>query len=325
MCQDCDRIPAVPKKYSLPRRSFREAVGKPLRQSVSLRRQSSFRIGGRADYFFSAGTARELEDCLRFARDQAILHYVIGAGTNLLFADEGFRGLIVKNEVKGIDRKPGDCLIRVRSGTALADLVEFSREEGLAGLEFAAGIPGTVGGALFGNAGAWGSSVGQRLVEGILFDEAGVKMRVKNDFFKFGYRQSVLKKRPLTVLEAVFELWKGDPALIQERIEENLGKRRAPCPSDKMAYCGSFFKNPVLPDGTKLAAGRLLEKVGAKELSVGRAAVCAGHANFIINLGRAKAADVLGLAREMKARVEREFGIVLEEEIIYLPATSSMP
>jgi UDP-N-acetylmuramate dehydrogenase len=314
----------VPKKYSLPRRSFREAVGKPLRQSVSLRRQSSFRIGGRADYFFSAGTAPELEDCLRFARDRAIPHYVIGAGTNLLFADEGFRGLIVKNEVKGINRKSGDCLIRVRTGTALADLVEFSREEGLAGFEFAAGIPGTVGGALFGNAGAWGSSIGQRLVEAILFDEAGVEMRVQNDFFKFGYRQSVLKKRHLTVLEAVFELRKGDRALIQERIEENLGKRCAPCPSDRMAYCGSFFKNPVLPDGTKLAAGRLLEKVGAKELSVGRAAVYAGHANFIINLGRAKAADVLGLAREMKARVEREFGIVLEEEVIYLPATSSM-
>jgi UDP-N-acetylmuramate dehydrogenase len=314
----------MPRKLSSPARPFREAVGRPLRTSVSLRRHSSFRIGGRADYFFCAGTAGELKDCLRFARDKAIPHYVIGFGTNLLFDDSGFRGLIIKNEAKGIDLKPGESLVRVRSGTALTELVEFSLEEGLAGLEFAAGIPGTVGGAVFGNAGAWGSSVGQRLLEAALLDETGAEMKVGKDFFEFGYRQSVLKKRHLTVLEAVFELRRGDRRLIHERIQENLAKRRAPCPSETMAYCGSFFKNPVLPDGTKLAAGRLLEKVGAKELRFGGAAVYAGHANFIVNLGRATASDVLGLAREMKARVEREFGIVLEEEVMFLEATASM-
>ena len=302
-------------------RSFLEAVGKPLRKSVSLRRHSSFRIGGRADYFFSAETARELEDCLCFARDRGIHHYVIGAGTNLLFDDEGFRGLIIKNEIKGISRKSGQRLIRVRTGTSLAELVEFSREEGLTGLEFAAGIPGTVGGAVFGNAGAWGSSIGQRLIRAVVLDGSGAAVRVDNAFFEFGYRQSVLKKRHLAVLEAVLDLRKGDRTLIQERIQETLAKRRAPCPSEKMAYCGSFFKNPVLPDGTKLAAGRLLEEVGAKELRVGGAAVYSGHANFIINRGRATAADVLGLAREMKARVRRKFGISLEEEVICLPST----
>ena len=301
-------------------RSFRLAVGRPVRQGISLRRHSTFRIGGKADYFFTAGSARELEDCLRLAHDREVPHYVIGAGTNLLFSDAGFRGLIIKNEVRGIERKSGESRVRVRSGTALSELVTFCLEDSLEGLEFAAGIPGTVGGAVFGNAGAWGSAVGQRLVEGLLLDETAREVRAGNDFFRFGYRQSCLKTRRLTLLEAVFELRAGDRGIIRERIEESLAKRKAPCPSYKLAYCGSFFKNPVLPDGTKLAAGRLLEKVGAKELKYGGAAVYAGHANFIVNLGRAKAVDILSLAREMKARVEREFGVRLEEEVIYLPA-----
>jgi UDP-N-acetylmuramate dehydrogenase len=301
-------------------RSFRQAVGGPVRKGISLRRHSTFRIGGKADYFFTANSARELADCLRFAHEKKLPYYVVGAGTNILFDDDGFRGLIVKNGVRGIDRKSGETRVRVSSGTALSEMVAFCLEEGLEGLEFTAGIPGTVGGAIYGNAGAWGLSVGQRLVEGVLLDEAGRELPAGNDFFKFGYRQSSLKTRHLTILEAVFELGKGDRGLIRERITDSLAKRKAPCPSDRMAYCGSFFKNPVLPDGTKLAAGRLLEKVGAKELRSGGAAIYAGHANFIINLGRAKAVDILNLAREMKTRVEREFGITLEEEVIYLPA-----
>lgn len=313
-----------PKNAGLAK-PFRQAVGRPLRRDVSLSLHSTFRIGGRADYFYTAGSARELEDSLRFARDRRLPHYIIGAGTNILFDDAGFRGLIIKNEIRGIERKSGETRVRVRSGTPLSELVGFTLEEGLEGLEFAAGIPGTVGGAVFGNAGAWGSSVGQRLVEGVLLDEATRTVSAGNDFFRFGYRQSYLKTRHLTILEAVFELEKGDRAKIREKIEQNLAKRKAPCPSETMAYCGSFFKNPVLPDGTKLAAGRLLEKVGAKELRAGGAAVYAGHANFIINLGRAKAADVLSLAREMKARVAREFGVTLEEEVIYLAAEPRSP
>ena len=306
-------------------RSFRLAVGKPLRRGVSLRRQSTFRIGGKADYFFAAGSARELVDGLRFARDRGISHYVIGAGTNILFDDDGFRGLIIRNEVRGIERESGGTRVRVRTGTPLGDLVAFCLEVGLEGLEFAAGIPGTVGGAVYGNAGAWGSSVGQRLVKGVLLDESGRELSEGNGFFRFGYRQSSLKTRHLTVLEAVFELRAGDRSLIKARLEENLAKRKAPCPSEKMAYCGSFFKNPVLPDGTKLAAGRLLEKVGAKELRFGGAAVYSGHANFIVNLGHAKSSDILNLAREMRSRVEREFGITLEEEVVRLPARPASP
>jgi UDP-N-acetylmuramate dehydrogenase len=304
---------------------FQAAVRYPLRRRVSLRLHSSFRVGGRADRFFAARSLDELISCLRFAREQALPYYVIGAGTNMLFADRGFRGLIVKNEVRGIARGKEPGRVVVQAGTPLAELVSFALEEGLEGIEFAAGIPGTTGGAVFGNAGAWGHSVGQLVEEALLLDEQGKEIRVGRDFFEFGYRDSILKRRHLTVLEAGFRLKKGDRGRIKAAIAENLAKRRSPCPSPKMAYAGSFFKNPVLPDGTRVAAGRLLDEVGAKKLRRGRAGVYAGHANFILNYGGATAEDIRALARTMKARVRRKFGIELEEEVIYLPAGFSMP
>ncbi len=243
----------------------------------------------------------------------------------MLFDDCGFRGLIVKNEVRGITRRKGDGRVIALAGTPLADLVSFALEEGLEGIEFAAGIPGTTGGAVFGNAGAWGLSVGQLVEEALVLDEQGKEIRVGKDFFEFGYRDSILKRRHLTVLETAFRFRKGDKGRIRARMDENLAKRRSPCPSPKMAYAGSFYKNPVLPDGTRTAAGRLLDEVGAKRLKRGKAGVYAGHANFILNYGGATAEDIRSLARTMKARVKRKFGIDLEAEVVYLPAGFSMP
>jgi UDP-N-acetylmuramate dehydrogenase len=306
-------------------RLFQEAVERPLRRRISLRRHSSYRIGGQADYFFAARSLTEVKSCLRFVQERSLPYYIIGSGTNMLFADGGFRGLILKNEVRGINRIRGEGRVVALAGTPLADLVSFALEDGLEGIEFAVGIPGTVGGAVFGNAGAWGLSIGQLLEEALILDEQGRETRVGKDHFEFGYRDSSLKRRHLTVLEAVFRLRKGDKGLIKAKMDENLVKRKSPCPSPKMAYAGSFFKNPVLPDGTRMAAGRLLEKVGAKELKRGGARVYPGHANFILNCGGATAEDIRALARTMKARVKRKFGIELEEEVIYLPAGFSMP
>jgi len=306
-------------------RLFREAVERPLRRRVSLRGHSSFRIGGQADFFFAAQSLKEMKACLRFVCENSLNYYVIGAGTNMLFADGGFRGLILKNEVRGIKSAGDEGRVVAMSGTPLADLVSFALEEGLEGLEFAAGSPGTVGGAVFGNAGAWGLSIGQLLEEAVVLNERGNEARVEKGYFEFGYRDSSLKRRHLTVLETVFRLRKGDRGRIRAKMDENLAKRKSPHPSPRMAYAGSFFKNPVLPDGTRMAAGRLLEKVGAKELKKGGARIYAGHANFILNCGGATAEDIRALARTMKARVEREFGIELEQEVIYLPAGFSMP
>ncbi len=304
---------------------FQDAVKRPLRRRVSLRLHSSFRIGGPADHFFAARSLEEMKACLRFAREKSLPYYVIGAGTNMLFADRGFRGLILKNHVRGIARRKEEGRVVALAGTPLADLVSFALEEGLEGIEFAAGIPGTTGGAVFGNAGAWGLSIGQLVEEAVVLDERGEEIRVGRDFFEFGYRDSLLKRRHLTVLEIGFRFRRGDKGRIKAKMDENVAKRKSPCPSPKMAYAGSFFKNPVLPDGSRVAAGRLLDDVGAKKLRRGGAGVYAGHANFILNYGGATAEDVRALARTMKARVKRKFGIELEEEVIYLPAGFSMP
>jgi UDP-N-acetylmuramate dehydrogenase len=312
------------EKSSIPR-LFLEAVERPLRRSVSLRPHSSYKIGGTADYFFVAGSAKELKSCLRFIRERTLPFYIIGEGTNILFDDAGFRGLILKNEVKGIDRRSIEGRVEAFSGTLLSDLVDLALEDSLEGIEFAAGIPGTVGGAIYGNAGAFGQCIGNFLEEAVLLDKYGEEFRVGKDFFGFGYRYSSLKREHLALLKAVFKLAKGDRRKIKAVVQENLEKRRARHPARKMAYAGSYFKNPLLPDGTKMAAGYLLEKVGAKELKVGGAAVYSGHANFILNVGRARAGDVLQLAQELKSRVKKEFGIELEEEVIYLRANSSMP
>lgn len=303
---------------------FEKALGRPLEQRVSLSELSNFRIGGEADFLFAPRSTRELRTCLQTARRYGLRFYVIGAGTNILFADEGFRGLIIKSEVRGI-KKEKEGRVEAFSGTLLSELVDFALSEGLEGLEFATGIPGTVGGAVFGNAGAFGRSVGEILEEAILLDGHGQERRVQNAHFEFDYRHSSLKKKHWTLLRASFRLTKGDRGRIQAQIEENLEKRKSRHPAIQTAYAGSYFKNPILPDGTKVSAGFLLEKVGAKGMRVGGAAVYPGHANFLVNLGQARAADVLELARQLKERVKVEFGVELEEEVIYLPADFSMP
>jgi UDP-N-acetylmuramate dehydrogenase len=270
---------------------------------------------------FGAETVRDLERAAAWAREEGIRFYVIGGGSNLLFADDGFRGLIIRNDIRGIDRQ--GRTVAARAGTSLNDLVEFLAGQGLSGLEYLAGIPGTVGGAVCGNAGAFGRSVGEAVcdVDLLLADgRAAVRTRSEMDF---GYRRSILKASPAVITEVRIDVEEGDPGLIRGRIAECLEARRGkhPCPGTPCA--GSYFKNPALPDGTKLAAGRLLEQAGAKGLRIGQAAVFQGHANFIINLGGATARDVLALAAELKDRVRSRFGVELEEEVVFLPAAGA--
>jgi UDP-N-acetylmuramate dehydrogenase len=159
----------------------------------------------------------------------------------------------------------------------------------------------------------------------VLVDEKGEEVKVTSDYFKFRYRHSFLREKHDILLKVSFRLKKGDKQRIIKRIEENLEKRREKHPPQETACAGSYFKNPVLPDGTRIPAGYLLEQVGAKDLRVGGASVFPGHSNFIINLERARAQDVLCLAQELKERVKEKFGIELEEEVIFLPACAQAP
>jgi UDP-N-acetylmuramate dehydrogenase len=301
---------------------FEKDIGKPLEKFVSLKEHAHFKIGGKADYFFIASSLPEFVGVVKFAKGSGVPYCVIGGGFNLLFDDDGFQGLIIKNQVRGIRRKSGGE-IEAFSGTPLSDLLQFCIQNALKGFEFLAGIPGTVGGAVFGNAGAFDQAIGNFLAEALILDENGEQVEVDGGYFGFDYRRSRLRSSHELLLKAVFALEAGTRKEIVEKIDENLEKRKSKHPPWNVACAGSYFKNPVLPDGKRVPAAHLLDQVGAKGLAVGGAAVFSRHANFIVNLKDATAQDVLSLARELKGRVKNAFGVELEEEVIFLPAKPS--
>jgi UDP-N-acetylmuramate dehydrogenase len=178
---------------------------------------------------------------------------------------------------------------------------------------------------VFGNAGAFDRDIGSFLTEALILDKKGEQVPVERDYFAFGYRQSRLRSNRDILLKATFLLQKGVRQDIEEKIAENLIKREKKHPPREVACAGSYFKNPVLPDGKRIPAAYFLDRVGAKSLSVGGAAVFYEHANFIINKQEATSEDILCLARELKKRVKKEFGIDLEEEVIYLPEELPKP
>ena len=159
---------------------------------------------------------------------------------------------------------------------------------------------------------------------GVFLDDQGNERIAGENDLAFGYRWSSLQKKHGIALSGVLKAAAGDPDMIRNGIKENLDKRRRKQPPWGTACAGSYFKNPILPDGTKVAAGRLLEEAGAREVRIGDAAVFSGHCNFLINLGRARARDILALAEELKRRVMEKSGILLEEEVTYLSGSSSM-
>jgi UDP-N-acetylmuramate dehydrogenase len=304
------------------RTAFLDSMGRGLRERVELAEFSSFRIGGPADFLFEARSEEELKKAVSLAVRENFPFYVIGGGFNVLFDDAGYRGLIVRNKAEGVEFAEGR--LSVLSGTSLSFLLQDLQSRGLAGLEFMAGIPGTAGGAVFGNAGAFGQSIGDVLEEAVLFEPGGGERKLSREELGFGYRRSALQKDHTVVLRAVLRAAPGDPEASERMVRDYLEKRRSKHPPWGTACAGSFFRNPCLPGGEKVAAGRLLEQAGARGMTVGGAAVYEGHCNFIINTGKAKAGDVLLLARKLKERVFAMSGVRLEEEVVYLPATASM-
>jgi len=278
---------------------------------------TSFGTGGPARCFVSAGSADQLGQAIHAARDLALEFVVIGGGSNLLISDNGYDGLVVRVEVKGF-RVEGNSNIIAGAGEDLSALVSFASKHALSGVEFAAGIWGTVGGAIYGNAGAYGGQIGN-LVEWVeLVTRDGQSRREEADYCCFGYRDSYLKRSHEVIVEACLALRPGDESQIRAKVDEILAVREAKFPPSGTAGC--FFKN--IPDPSqehgKLPAGRLLEEAGAKDLAVGGARVFDGHANIIVNTGGATSKEIRALADKMKEKVFNRFGISLEEEVVQI-------
>ncbi len=303
---------------------FFEETGLSLSSRVPLADYSSFRIGGPADYFIEVHDLTELAAAVKAARKYNFPFYVIGGGYNLLFDDAGYRGLVIRNSASGLQFRPEEGSLEVASGTHLSELVGQTIQEGLAGLEFLAGIPGTVGGAVFGNAGAFGQAIGDRVLAVTVLYGEGQEQTLCPEELHFEYRYSSLKKDHKIILRATLKVEPGSRPEMLKKVEDYLNQRARKHPPGQVPCAGSYFKNPVLPGGCKIPAGQLLEQAGARGMRVGQASVYPGHCNFIINLGGATARQVLTLAAELKEKVWQTTGIRLEEEVIFVPADASM-
>ena len=293
-----------------------ETIGTPVRLDAPLSDYTTFRIGGPARYLCVARSGEQLAKCLEAARESDVAFQVLGGGSNVLFDDGGFDGLVVvvgtgRVEVEG-------TTIWAEAGAPLSDVVDLACRAGLSGLAHAAGIPGTVGGALCGNAGAYGKAIGDRLVEAVVLSRDGTeRRRVGPEELALGYRTSALKTTEDIVESISIELEEGDQATIWQEVGEVLERRRERLPEPSAACAGSFFKNlpPPRPGEHRTAAGKLLDECGCKGLRVGDAQVFERHANIIVNVGRATAREVLRLAAEMRRRVEERFDVTLEPEV----------
>ena len=277
---------------------------------------TSFGTGGEARFFALAGSAAEMEALVRAANQSGVDYFVIGGGSNLLVSDDGYDGLVIKVDIRGLRRLDDDC-IECGAGEDLSALVDFATEQFLTGLEFAAGIYGTVGGAIYGNAGAYGGQIGDLVRELSLIDRSGSSKIVDGTYCRFDYRDSYLKTTGEIALKARLQLIAGQQDSIRGRVSEILSVRNAKFPI-KGGCAGSFFKN--IPDSSqphgKLPAGKLMDEVGARDMRVGGACVFEKHANIIINDGGATSKDIRELADKIKKKVFDKFGIMLQEEVI---------
>ena len=291
-----------------------EALGDRLKQNVSLASFTTLGIGGKADLFYRARKPEELIYAVTTTQRLGLCYFVLGGGSNILVRDSGFRGLVIRNECHNILANQDS--ITCQSGASLIDVVKLACECCLSGMEFAAGIPGTVGGAIRGNAGAFGKSVSEVLTKAVILSSTGEIREVERGYFRFAYRESKLKRTKDVLLSATFQLEKTNKEEIEEKIRRNLKEREKSIPLGERS-AGCFFKNVVVGD-KKISAGFLLERVDAKGMREGDAKVSTKHANILVNAGKAKATDVRKLARKLKRKVKRKFDIDLEEEIVYI-------
>lgn len=274
-----------------------------------LKNHTSIRIGGPADVFCSPGNIEDLKKVISISKEYNIPFLVLGNGTNLLILDNGIRGLVI-NLNKGFKKTIfSDKIVKVGAGVSLVYLSKIALNRELSGLEFACNIPGTLGGAIINNAGFKGNFIAG-VVQNVTFLTGENKIeRTSKSNLNFNYRESNLKGKSVIILEATLQLKKGNKEEIESKIKENIKIRETKQPLHKL-NAGSIFKNPP-----GYYAGELIEKVGAKGLSRGKAEVSTRHANFIINNGGASARDILYLIEEIEKRVKKNFGIKLEREI----------
>ncbi len=289
-------------------------VGVKTARHEPLARLTTMRVGGPADLFAEIHNLFELRALVRFARSRELPYFVLGRGSNLVISDAGMGGLVIYNRAQGHRFEDGRLV--ADSGLPMAKAATLGKNEGLSGLEFGLAIPGTVGGAVWANAGAHESDVRAVLVEASVMRAGGTEEALDGEALALAYRDSALKHAPAATPEIVtwasFQLQPAEPAVIAGRLDEIRRWRQAHQPLG-LPSAGSVFRNP--PTGP--SAGALIDTLGLKGARVGGAVVSEKHANFIVNDESGTAADVRRLAEQVRATVVREKGIELEFEVVF--------
>ncbi len=286
----------------------------PVLLDEPLSRHTTIGVGGAADAYFAARTEEELRAALRAARGHGVPMFILGAGSNVLVLDGGLRGLVIENatdHVEGPVPNGAGFKVGAASGVSLAALARRLAFAGYAGLEWACGIPGSLGGAVVYNAGAYGRSLLDILKGVRVVDPANGILEMRPDELAMGYRSSAFTRAAMrghVVLSLDLALQKGDPATLRARVREMDARRLAAQPRGRNA--GSMFKNPA-----EHPAWWLIDQVGLRGHRIGNAQISDHHTNFFLNLGGAKAADVLALMDLARSRVRERFGVELENEV----------
>lgn len=304
--------------------AMRSAFGADrLRAGVPLAPLTTFRVGGPADWLIETRGSDEIEAALVLACASRVPVTILGGGSNVLVADAGVRGLVIRprgGELRAID----EGHVRADAAVTINGLVRWTINHGRAGLEAFAGTPGTVGGAIFGNAHFGGRLIGDLVSEVRLVARDGTRADARVPAMAFGYDHSRLQESGEVLLSAVFKVASGDPGALRAIARESLAVRKRTQPLDTPS-AGCIFQNPergrdVVPDGIPWSAGALVDRAGLKGAAEGGAHVSPTHGNFIVNDGAATAAHIRALIDRCKAAVRDRFGVELREEIVYLGA-----
>lgn len=274
-----------------------------------MQKHTTFRVGGPVDYFVMPETIEQVQKVVALCKEEEIPYYIVGNGSNLLVSDQGYRGVIIQIGKRFGQIEVKEKQITAQAGALLSAVANRALEAGLAGFEFAAGIPGSLGGACVMNAGAYGGEMKDVLLSVTVLTPEGEVLTIPREELELGYRTSIIEKKHYLVLEAVIELQKGDPEEIKV-VMDDLRQRRIDKQPLEYPSAGSTFKRP---EG--YFAGKLIQDAGLKGFQVGGAQVSEKHAGFVINKNHATASDIYELMRQVSEKVEEESGVRLEPEV----------
>ncbi|HLP59072.1 MAG TPA: UDP-N-acetylmuramate dehydrogenase [Candidatus Deferrimicrobium sp.] len=278
----------------------------------------TMRIGGKVQFIIVANQHTQLKELLRFIADGSYPFIILGGGSNVVFSDAFTRLPVIIDRTSEIIKNEEAHIVKMNSGVSIKNFLSWAIENRVGGMDYLAGIPGAIGGAVAVNAGAFGQSISMALVKAEIFTPGDGKIKtVDKDYFRFQYRDSIFKYGSEVILDVYLTYTAEDSAAIRKKVKANLHYRSENHPPWNVHSAGCFFKNPIIQD-KKVSAGKMIESAGFKGFTYGQLEVSARHANFIINKGGSSFTDLQNLEQQITRTVQEKNAVILEREVIYI-------